>query len=89
MRTECRELTRHLRLRGAVEAYADGELTGAHRLGVAAHVACCWACSGSLETVRLIKASLRDSPRRTPESLASARIRRFVHRLAVPPGPRS
>lgn len=84
---ECREKIRHLRLRGDLEAYADGELTGVHRMRVAAHIACCWACSGSLQMLQLIKASLRGSPRRTPASLASVRMRRFAHRLTAPPGP--
>lgn len=77
----CREKVRHLRLRGEVDAYADGQLTGAHRARVAAHIAGCWACSGTLLLLQLIKASLRDSPRRHPAPLASARVRRFAHRL--------
>ncbi|MEU3199384.1 zf-HC2 domain-containing protein [Streptomyces sp. NPDC006996] len=75
-----------MRLRGDVEAYADGQLTGAHRMRVAAHIACCWACSGTLQLLRLIKASLRHNPQRTPPSLASARVRRFAHQLTIPPG---
>lgn len=82
---ECREKLRHVRLRGEVEAYVDGQLTGAHRTRVAAHVGVCWACSGSLELLQLIKASLRRSPQRTPVSLASARVRRFAHQLTAPP----
>lgn len=84
---ECREKTRHLRLRGDVEAYADGELSDVHRIRMAAHIAGCWACSGSLQLLQLIKTSLQDSPRRTPASLASARMRRYAHRLTAPPGP--
>ncbi|MEU2911962.1 hypothetical protein ACFYM3_13360 [Streptomyces massasporeus] len=84
---ECREKLRHVRLRGDVEAYADGQLTGVRRARVAAHVGACWACSGSLELLQLIKASLRGSPRRTPVTLASARVRRFAHRLTAPAGP--
>ncbi|MEU9069843.1 hypothetical protein AB0E06_23960 [Streptomyces sp. NPDC048109] len=75
-----------MRLRGEVEGYADGQLTGAHRMRVAAHIACCWACSGSLQLLRLIKASLRHSPQRTPPSLASARVRRFAQELSTPAG---
>lgn len=74
-----------MRLRGAVEAYADGELTGVHRMRVAAHIACCWACSGSLQLLHLIKASLQGSPRRTPASLAGVRMRRFAQQLTTPP----
>ncbi|GAA4934826.1 anti-sigma factor family protein [Streptomyces coeruleoprunus] len=73
---ECRKKPRHGRLRGAVEAYADGELTGAHRTRVAAHVAGCRACSGSLQTLRLIKASLRGGPGRMPASSRPWRSRR-------------
>ncbi|MBW5249351.1 zf-HC2 domain-containing protein [Streptomyces sp. P01-B04] len=83
---ECRERFRHARLRGEVEAYADGQLTGAHRMRVAAHIACCWACSGRLQLLRLVKASLRASPHRTPPTLASARVRRFARHLSTPPG---
>ncbi|WP_374194641.1 anti-sigma factor [Streptomyces sp. ISL-63] len=82
----CRETIRHLRLRGQVEAYADGELAGNRRVRVAAHIDRCWACSGTLHLLQLIKASLRDSPRRTPPSLASARMRRFANGLSTPAG---
>ncbi|MEU3143078.1 MULTISPECIES: hypothetical protein [unclassified Streptomyces] len=74
-----------MRLRRDVEAYADGQLTGAHHMQMAAHVACCWACSGSLQLLRLIKASLRHHPHRTPPSLASTRVQRFAHHLTTPP----
>ncbi|KNE84294.1 MULTISPECIES: anti-sigma factor family protein [Streptomyces] len=84
---ECREMIRHLLLRGDVEAYADGQLTGARRARVAAHIAGCWVCSGSLQLLRLVKASLRHSPRRTPVPLAAARIRRRARRLTGPAGP--
>lgn len=82
---ECREKTRHLRLRGAVGAYADGELTGADRMRMAAHLARCWSCSGTLQTLKLIKASLRRSPGQAPVSLASVRLRRYAVRLAAVP----
>ncbi|MER7895056.1 zf-HC2 domain-containing protein [Streptomyces sp. NPDC096046] len=84
---ECREKVRHVRWRGDVEAYADGQLTGAHRMRVAAHIDRCWACSGTLQLLRLIKASLRGHPRRTPPSLASARVRRFAQHLTTAPPP--
>ncbi|MEV4920918.1 zf-HC2 domain-containing protein [Streptomyces tirandamycinicus] len=86
---ECRERLRHLRLRGDVEAYADGELTGARRAMVAGHIARCWACSGSLQLLQLVKASLRRTPGRAPVSLASARLRRYAGRIADagPAGP--
>jgi anti-sigma factor RsiW len=79
---ECREKIRHLRLRGSLEAYVDGELTGSRRAEVAAHLACCWTCSGYAETLRLIKHSLRTGPRRAPVPLAEVRLRRFADRLA-------
>jgi hypothetical protein len=80
---------RHLRLRGAVGAYADGQLTGARHTRVAVHVACCWTCSGELLALRLIKASVHGHPHRAPISLAEVRIRRFadhVARTAPPTG---
>ncbi|WAX77479.1 hypothetical protein [Streptomyces sp. KMM 9044] len=83
---ECREKLRHVCLRGDVEAYADGQLRGVRRARVAAHVGACWACSGSLELLQLIKASLRRTPQRAPVPLASARVRRFAHRLTASAG---
>ncbi|MEV6055831.1 zf-HC2 domain-containing protein [Streptomyces sp. NPDC052107] len=79
---ECRERLRHLRLRGAVGAYADGQLTGARHTRVEAHVARCWACSGELLALRLMKASIRGYPNRAPTSLAEFRIRRLAERIA-------
>ncbi|NUP36305.1 MAG: hypothetical protein HOY76_04590 [Streptomyces sp.] len=84
---ECREKFRHLRLRGAVGAYADRQLDRAQHTRVAAHVACCWTCSGELLALRLIKASMRGHPHRAPTSLAEARIRRFADRIADAPPP--
>ncbi|MFH9071371.1 anti-sigma factor family protein [Streptomyces alboflavus] len=80
---DCCERVRHLRLRGSLEAYADGELTGARRAQLAAHVARCWVCSGSLQTLRLVKASLRTSPRRHPQSLGAVRILRYAEQMAA------
>ncbi|MDR3084366.1 MAG: zf-HC2 domain-containing protein [Streptomyces sp.] len=82
---ECREHLRHLRLRGCIGAYADGELGDAQRDRVAAHLARCWACGGCLQTLRLIKHSLRGRPQRAPVSLAATRMRRFAGRLATTP----
>ncbi|UGY94760.1 anti-sigma factor family protein [Streptomyces gobiensis] len=82
----CREKVRHLRLRRDVEAYVDGELTGAHRTQVATHLGRCWSCSGRAETLRLIKTSLRHGLQHAPASLASVRLRRFADHLATPPG---
>ncbi|NGO71360.1 anti-sigma factor family protein [Streptomyces boncukensis] len=82
-----RERLRHLRLRGSVEAYVDGELTGVRRARVAEHLTACRACSGTAEALRLIKRSLRSAPDRAPEPLSAPRLRRYVHRLGrdVPP----
>jgi anti-sigma factor RsiW len=82
---ECRERMRHVRLQGAIDAYVDGELTPARRAQVAAHLACCWACSGYAQTLRLIKASLRRGPDRAPASLSETRLRRFADRLPSSP----
>lgn len=78
----CREKVRHLRLRGAVGTYADGELTGRRRARVAAHIARCRPCGGTFRAVRMIKASVRRSPHRAPVPLASRRLRRYAERLA-------
>ncbi|WP_236244288.1 zf-HC2 domain-containing protein [Streptomyces sp. CC210A] len=80
--SECREKLRHVRLRRSVGPYADGELTGAARARVAAHISRCWVCSGTLQTLRLVKSSLRRGPQRAPASLAAARLHRYAHRLA-------
>ncbi|UQA97067.1 anti-sigma factor family protein [Streptomyces halobius] len=82
---ECRERARHLRLHGDLGAYADGELSGNRRVRMAAHLACCWICSGRLETLQLIKASIRRSPHRAPVSLAEVRIRQYADRLTHSP----
>ncbi|WP_236242968.1 anti-sigma factor [Streptomyces sp. CC228A] len=66
--SQCRERLLHLRLRRSVGPYADGELTGAARARVAEHIARCWVCSGTLETLRLVKSSLRRGPQRAPAS---------------------
>lgn len=55
----CRRHAAHLRLRSQVGAYVDGELTGARRARVAAHLAVCRVCAGYAETLRMIKESLR------------------------------
>ncbi|MBV7697381.1 anti-sigma factor [Streptomyces sp. TRM70350] len=80
MAAECQEKYRHVRLRGWIEAYVDNQLTGTRRARVAAHLAACWACSGTAETLHLVKHSLRRAPRRTP-TLSELRLRRFASRL--------
>lgn len=78
---ECRDRLEHTRLHNRVGAYVDGELTGRQRLRMAAHLAACFACSGTAETLRLIKHSLRTRPQRAPVDLAEARLRRDADRL--------
>jgi anti-sigma factor RsiW len=62
----CRQQASHLRLRTLVGAYVDGELTGSQRARLAAHLTACWACSGYVETLRMIKQSLRRIDREHP-----------------------
>ncbi len=76
-------MLRHLWLRGFVEPYVDGELAGVRRARFAAHLTRCWTCSGHVETVQLIKLSLRTGPQRGPTPLAEVRLRRFADRLAT------
>lgn len=84
-RTECREALRHLRVRGFVEPYVDGELTDTRRARFVAHLARCWSCSGQVEMLQLIKHSLQTGPQRGPVPLAEIRLRRFADRLATTP----
>lgn len=80
MAAECREKCRRVRLRGWIEAYVDNQLTGPRRARVAAHLAACWACRGTAETLNLVKHSLRRASRRT-STLSELRLRRFAVRL--------
>jgi hypothetical protein len=48
---------------------------------MAAHLAACFTCSGTAETLCLIKHSLRTRPQRTPVDLAEARLHRYADRL--------
>jgi anti-sigma factor RsiW len=88
IRAQCRELVRHLRLRGKVGAYVDGELGPARCAELAAHLVRCWACSGHADTLRLVKHSLVNGPLRAPSSLSEARLRRYAARLSAE-GPRA
>lgn len=81
LRDDCRRGLQHSRLRSLLDAYVDGELTAADRARVTAHLAVCFACSGSAETLHLIKQSLRSRPQRAPADLAQARLRRFGEAL--------
>jgi anti-sigma factor RsiW len=77
----CRQGLQHSRLRPLLDAYVDGELTPADRARVTAHLAVCFTCSDSAETLHLIKQSLRSRPQRAPADLAKARLRRFGEAL--------
>jgi anti-sigma factor RsiW len=74
----CWQWADHMQSRAQVGAYLDGELTGARRARVAAHLAACWACSGYAQALRLVTQSLRTRAHRTPPDLAGARLRRFA-----------
>lgn len=88
IRAQCREQLRHLRLRGSVDAYVDGELNVARRAELATHLLHCWTCSGHAETLRLVKHSLGQGRLRAPASLSEVRLRRFAaHLTASEPGP--
>jgi anti-sigma factor RsiW len=51
-------LLAHRRLRRAVEAYLDGELTPDAHAEVARHLSICWECSIAAETLCLLKRAL-------------------------------
>lgn len=83
-------LLAHRRMRRAVDAYLDGELTPDARSEVARHLSVCWECSIAAETVRLVKRALAQRRARTPVSIAEERLRRFAEDLAragPPDGP--
>lgn len=82
-RVECREALRHLWLRDFVEPYVDGELASVRRARFTVHLTRCWTCSVHVETLQLIKRSLRTGPKRGPTPLAEVRLRRFADRLAT------
>lgn len=77
-----RHLLAHRRMRRAVEAYLDGELTPEARAEVARHLSICWECSIAAETLRLLKRALSHRRDRTPSSVAERRLRRFAADLA-------
>jgi anti-sigma factor RsiW len=78
-----RGLLAHRRLRRAVEAYLDGELTPDARAEVARHLSICWECSIAAETLRLLKRALSHRRDRTPSSVAERRLRRFAEALVA------
>lgn len=71
----------HRRYRRLVSAYVDGELDPARMEEMARHVRGCWGCSGAVEQIRLIKASLARLRERHPGSLAALRLRRWARAL--------
>jgi anti-sigma factor RsiW len=74
----------HRRVRLAVDAYIDGELTRGQAAAVEAHLDECWGCSGDVDTLRLVKRSLQRRAPRRPSDLAQARLRRWAEGLARP-----
>ena len=74
----------HRRVRRAVDAYVDGELTRSQAAAVEAHLDECWGCSGEADTLRLMKRSLQRLAARSPSDLARARLRRWAEGLAQP-----
>jgi anti-sigma factor RsiW len=70
---------RHHRLRGALDAYADGELPATASDGFAAHLDECPTCRFDAELTRWIKRALRRADDRTPRQLG---LRRFATDLA-------
>jgi anti-sigma factor RsiW len=78
-----RGLLAHRRMRRAVDAYLDGELTPEARAEVARHLSICWECSIAAETLRLLKRALSHRRNRTPSSVAERRLRRFAEALVA------
>jgi anti-sigma factor RsiW len=50
---------RHHRLRSLLGAFVDGELDPGAAGRIRAHLRSCWWCSGDVQTLRLVKATLR------------------------------
>lgn len=69
----------HRRMRRAIEAYVDGELSSPARIAaVRAHLDECWDCSSAAEALWLMKRSLRRLAQRRPSSIAVARLQRWI-----------
>lgn len=77
-----RQLLGHRRMRRAVDAYLDGELTPDARAEVARHLSICWDCSIAAETLRLVKRALTQRRDRAPATVGERRLRRFAEDLA-------
>ncbi|MGH9229987.1 MAG: anti-sigma factor family protein [Acidimicrobiales bacterium] len=70
--------TAHGRMRRAIDAYLDGELSPARAIAVEGHLDECWGCSAHADTLRLMKRSLWRLAQRRPSDLAVARLRRWA-----------
>ncbi len=73
----------HRRIRRRVETWVDGELTSPEARTVRRHLEECAGCSGEVELLGRIKASLGRLERRRPPALETARLRRWAEELAA------
>lgn len=74
----------HRRMRNDVEAYLDGELSGADRVAdVESHLAECADCRHEVYVLDRLKCSLRRLASNRPTDLAEARMRRWARRLSA------
>lgn len=73
----------HRRIRRRVETWVDGELSSPEARTVRRHLEECAGCSGEVELLERIKASLGRLERRRPPALATARLRRWAEELAA------
>jgi anti-sigma factor RsiW len=78
-----RDLLGHRRMRRAVEAYLDGELSPEAVAQVARHLSICWDCSALAETLLLLRRSLRRRRETTPQTVTERRLRRFAENLVA------
>lgn len=74
---------RHRRMRRQVEAWVDGELSGAAAAVVRRHLDECWGCSEDAELLRLMKVALGRLSGREPAGLAAMRLRRWASHLGA------
>jgi hypothetical protein len=75
-RASGRETSTCHEVREELSPYADAELSLERELAIGAHLARCVGCSAALETVRALRAAVRDArPEDTGEGLAALRDR--------------